>query len=112
MAFLIGAVAGGFTEKAGPRIAVGAGLLLMAAGLVGAAMARSYLMLVIFYGVAVGLGTGSIYVPLLGLIQRWFYRRRGAATGLATTGVGIGTLVFPIVAASVANAFGSIGTSS
>jgi MFS transporter, OFA family, oxalate/formate antiporter len=106
VAFLIGAVAGGFTDKAGPRIAVGSGLVAMAAGLVGAAMARSYPMLVIFYGVAVGLGSGSIYVPLLGLIQRWFYRRRGAATGLATTGVGIGTLVFPVVAAGVANAFG------
>jgi len=106
VAFFLGAVAGGFTEKAGPRVAVGGGLVLMAAGMVGAAMARSYLTLVIFYGVAVGLGTGSIYVPLLGVIQRWFYRRRGAATGLATTGVGIGTLVFPVVAASTANAFG------
>src|SRR5437667_5086691 len=57
VAFLVGAVAGGLAEKAGPRIVVGVGLLLLAAGLLGAAMARSYGLLVIFYGVAVGFGS-------------------------------------------------------
>jgi MFS family permease len=104
MAFLAGPFAGGLAERAGPRLAVGGGLVVMAAGLVGAATARSYPLLVIFYGV-VGLGSGAIYIPLLGLIQRWFYRRRGAATGLATTGVGIGTLAFPVVSAAIADLF-------
>src|SRR5215813_8073078 len=45
LAFLVGAVAGGLAEKAGPRIVVGGGVLLMAAGLVGAATASSYAML-------------------------------------------------------------------
>ena len=53
-AFLVGAVAGGLAEKYGPRVVVGGGVLAMAAGLVGAAMARSYAMLVVSYGVAVG----------------------------------------------------------
>src|SRR5438067_12398871 len=104
MAFLAGPVAGGLAERAGPRVAVGGGLLLMAAGLSGAATASSYPTLVMFYGV-VGLGGGAIYIPLLGLIQRWFYRRRGSATGIATTGVGIGTLAFPVLSAAVADAF-------
>ena len=105
-AFVVGAVAGGLAEKLGPRLVVGGGVVVMAAGLAGAAMAGSYAMLVIFYGIAVGLGSGSIYIPLLGLIQRWFYKRRGSATGIATTGVGIGTLVFPLLSAAVANAWG------
>ena len=104
-AFLVGAVAGGLAEKYGPRVVVGGGVLAMAVGLVGAAMASSYAMLVVSYGAAVGLGSGSVYIPLLGLIQRWFYKRRGSATGLATTGVGIGTLTFPVLSAAVANAF-------
>jgi MFS family permease len=104
-AFLVGAVAGGLAEKYGPRVVVGGGVLAMAVGLVGAAMASSYAMLVVSYGAAVGLGSGSVYIPLLGLIQRWFYKRRGSATGLATTGVGLGTLAFPVLSAAIANAF-------
>jgi MFS family permease len=77
----------------------------MAVGLAGAALASSYAMMVVCYGAAVGLGSGSVYIPLLGLIQRWFYKRRGSATGLATTGVGIGTLIFPVLSAAVANAY-------
>src|SRR4051812_7648566 len=54
-AFLVGAVAGGLAEKRGPRLVVGGGLVLMAAGLVGAAAASSYPMLATFY-VVVGMG--------------------------------------------------------
>jgi MFS transporter, OFA family, oxalate/formate antiporter len=104
-AFLVGAVAGGLAEKYGPHVVVGGGVFAMAVGLVGAAMASSYAMLVVSYGAAVGLGSGSVYIPLLGLIQRWFYKRRGSATGLATTGVGIGTLIFPVLSSATANAY-------
>jgi MFS transporter, OFA family, oxalate/formate antiporter len=106
MAFVIGPIAGSLAEKRGPRLVVGGGVVLLAAGLLGASLAGSYTPLVVCYGVAVGFGSGAIYVPLLGLIQRWFYRRRGFASGLATTGVSIGTLTFPLIAASAAGALG------
>ena len=106
LAFLTAPIAGALAEKLGPRVVVGGGLLLLAAGLTGAALAKSYILLVVSYGIATGLGSGSIYVPLLGLIQRWFYRYRGRASGLATAGVSVGTLTFPIVAADVAGASG------
>src|SRR5579871_359599 len=98
MAFLAAPVAGSLAEKHGPRPVVGGGLVLLALGLVGAAQSNSYVQLLGCYGVLVGLGTGAIYIPLLGLIQRWFYRHRGRASGLATTGVGVGTLIFPVIA--------------
>ena len=106
MAFVVGPIAGSLAEKHGPRVVVGGGVFLLAAGLVGASLAGSYLPMVVCYGVAVGIGSGAIYVPLLGLIQRWFYRRRGLASGIATTGVGIGTLSFPMIAAGAADGFG------
>jgi MFS family permease len=106
MAFVVAPVAGSLAEKHGPRLVIGGGLALLAVGLLGASRSNSYGQLLGCYGVMVGLGTGAIYVPLLGLIQRWFYRHRGRASGLATTGVGIGTLSFPIIAAAAIGAFG------
>ena len=106
MAFVVAPVAGSLAEKHGPRLVIGGGLAVLAIGLLGASRANSYGQLLACYGVVVGLGTGAIYVPLLGLIQRWFYRHRGRASGLATTGVGIGTLTFPIIAAAAVGAFG------
>jgi MFS family permease len=106
LAFVIGPVAGSLAEKRGPRVVVGGGVVLLAAGLLGASLARSYTALVVCYGVAAGFGSGAIYVPLLGLVQRWFYKRRGFASGLATTGVSVGTLTFPVLAASASGAFG------
>jgi MFS family permease len=106
MAFVMGPFAGSLAEKFGPRVVVGAGLLALATGMLGAALAHSYGELVVSYGMAVGIGSGAIYVPLLGLIQRWFYHRRGLASGVATAGVSIGTLTFPVVCASAVDAFG------
>jgi MFS transporter, OFA family, oxalate/formate antiporter len=105
-AFVIGPIAGSLAEKFGPRVVVGGGLFLSAAGLLGAALAKSYVSLVIWYGMAIGVGGGLIYVPLLGLIQRWFYLRRGLASGISTAGVSVGTLAFPVLSASVADTFG------
>jgi predicted MFS family arabinose efflux permease len=51
------------------------------------------------YGLGVGLGVGFSYVPALGAVQRWFVKRRGFASGLAVSGIGVGTLILPPVAA-------------
>jgi MFS family permease len=51
--------------------------------------------LYIWYGFGVGLGIGLSYVPALGAVQSWFIRRRSQASGVATAGIGLGTLVLP-----------------
>jgi MFS transporter, OFA family, oxalate/formate antiporter len=38
-------------------------------------------------------------VPAMGAVQRWFLKHRGFASGLASSGIGVGTLVFPPLAA-------------
>ena len=40
----------------------------------------------------------AAYVPAIGAVQRWFVRQRGFASGLAVSGIGVGTLVMPPVA--------------
>jgi MFS family permease len=58
------------------------------------------------YGLGVGLGVGCSYVPAVGAVQRWFVRHRGLASGLAVSGIGVGTLVVPPLAALLIDRFG------
>ncbi len=50
------------------------------------------------YGVGVGLGIALVYTPAIGTVQPWFTRRRGLAAGIASAGIGAGTLVVPLLA--------------
>ena len=91
--FLLGFPAGLIADRAGPRPVVIGGLLLIAVGLVGAAYARTLWEVYTGYGLGVGVGIGLSYVPSVAAVQRWFVRRRGAASGIAVAGIGVGTLI-------------------
>lgn len=97
--FAFGCVSGPLADRWGSRRLALAGMLLTGAGLVAASLARSLTEVYLAYGLGVGLGVGCAYVPAVGAVQRWFSRRRGLASGLAVSGIGVGTLVMPALAA-------------
>lgn len=97
--FGLGVVTGPMADRLGARRLAVAGMVLMALGLAAAGMARSLIEVYIAYGLGVGLGIGCSYVPAISAVQRWFARRRGFASGLAVSGIGVGTLVMPPLAA-------------
>jgi MFS family permease len=53
------------------------------------------------YGVGVGVGIGLVYTPAIACVQPWFTRRRGMAAGLASAGIGAGTLAVPLLVAAL-----------
>ena len=57
-------------------------------------------MLYLTYGLLGGIGTGIVYVGVIGHMVQWFPDKRGLATGLVAAGYGIGALLttFPIAA--------------
>ena len=71
-----------------------------------AAQAGSLAMLYLTYGIIGGLGTGIVYVGVVGQMVGWFPDRRGFAAGVVAAGYGMGAIVttFPI-----ANALASSG---
>src|SRR3546814_9783720 len=81
-------------------------MALIALGLALASTARSLGEVYAAYGLGVGLGVGCAYVPAVGVVQRWFVRRRGLASGLAVSGIGVGTLVMPPLASHLIDALG------
>ena len=56
------------------------------------------------YGVGVGLGIALVYTPSIACVQPWFTQRRGLAAGLASAGIGAGTVVVPLIATAAIGA--------
>jgi MFS family permease len=103
--FMLGAASGPAADRYGPRKVIGAGMLLIAAGLALGSQATSLWQVYVTYSVAVGIGVGMSYVPAVAVVTRWFARRRGFATGIAVSGIGVGTMLGPPLA-DVLIAFG------
>lgn len=104
--FGFGVVSGPLADRWGARRLAVAGMLLTGLGLLAASAARTLAEVSVAYGLGVGLGIGTSYVPAVGAVQRWFARRRGFASGLAVSGIGVGTLVMPPCAAALIGALG------
>jgi MFS family permease len=104
--FALGMVSGPLADRWGSRRLSVAGMMLVGLGLCVAGMARALWEVYVAYGLGVGLGIGCSYVPALGAVQRWFVKRRGFASGLAVSGIGVGTLVMPPLAALLIGALG------
>ncbi len=85
-------------QKFGPRLLISAGAILTGGSWVLAAYAHDLTSLYISYGIMGGLGTGIIYVGIVGLMVQWFPDKRGLATGLVAAGYGFGAIMttFPI----------------
>ncbi|MCP3801663.1 MFS transporter [Allokutzneria sp. A3M-2-11 16] len=87
-------------DRFGIRQVVAWALLLVAAGSgLTVFMAQSW-QLILFWGVFVGLGTGSMALAFVATVtNRWFVKHRGIVTGVLTAGGAAGQLVFlPLLA--------------
>src|SRR6202167_5326981 len=104
--FGLGVVTGPLADRWGSRRLAVIGMILTGIGLGFASVARTLIEVYAAYGLGVGLGIGCSYVPALGAVQRWFVKRRGFASGLAVSGIGVGTLVMPPLASFCIGALG------
>lgn len=89
---------GGLIDRFGPRRLIAIGTLMSGASWVLSAFVHSVGMLYLSYGLVGGLGTGIVYVGVVGLMVRWFPEKRGFAAGMVAAGYGMGAILttFPI----------------
>jgi MFS family permease len=104
--FTLGAFTGAWSDRVGPRRLAVIGALCLAAGLYAASRAQTLWQVYLTWSVGVGLGVGFIYVPAIGAVQPWFRRRLGLAAGIASAGIGVGTLLGPLAAVRLIEAVG------
>lgn len=85
-------------DRFGPRLLLSVGVGLTGLSWVLAAQATTLPMLWLTYGLLGGIGTGIVYVGVIGHMVQWFPDKRGLATGLVAAGYGMGALLttFPI----------------
>jgi OFA family oxalate/formate antiporter-like MFS transporter len=85
-------------DKFGARLLIAVGCLMSGAGWITSAYATSLMGLYLTYGLFCGVGTGIVYIGIIGLMVRWFPDRRGFATGMVAAGYGFGAILttFPI----------------
>ena len=89
---------GWLVDRFGPRLLIGLGGVLTGLSWVLASQATSLAALYLTYGVIAGLGTGIVYVGVVGHVVGWFPERRGLAAGVVAAGYGMGAILttFPI----------------
>jgi MFS family permease len=97
--FSLGAISGQIADRIGSRWVIASGMVVIGLGLLLSSFAVTVRQIYLFYGLGIGIGVGFAYVPAVGVVQRWFVAQRGLASGIAVTGIGLGTLGMPIFSA-------------
>lgn len=102
---LVAPFAAALMERFGLRRVVPVALTLVALGAAGSVLMTASWQLLVFWGVLIGGGTGSMALVLAATVaERWFVARRGLVMGALTAGQATGQLVIlPPVAAIAEN---------
>lgn len=115
LSFFGGVFIGPIFDKYGPRALILAGTVCLVASLILLGICKGlsrpsafqfdrqsltpleYLHFLFAFGVLSGVGTSLLFTPSIAVLGHWFARRRGLATGIATTGGSIGGIAFPLL---------------
>lgn len=97
--FTLGIAGGMLSDRFGPRAVCCAGMVCIGIGMLATSFAQTLTTVYLAYGVGIGVGIALVYSPAIACVQPWFRHRRGLAAGVASSGIGAGTLVFPLLAA-------------
>jgi len=103
---IIAIIGGWALDRYGPRmltlllgLSTGLGLLLTS-------QTNALWQLFITYSFLLSLGRGTIYIMLMGTISRWFDKKRGLALGIASSGMGLATVIIAPFATYLISSFG------
>ncbi|XP_062606537.1 monocarboxylate transporter 14-like [Saccostrea cucullata] len=86
------------------------GALLSSTGLIALPFTMNMIYLLFFYGILTGIGYCLLYVPSYTMSGLYYDKHRSLATGVATSGSGLGGVVFPNLVQYLIDEFGWRGS--
>ncbi|CCL98419.1 uncharacterized protein FIBRA_00416 [Fibroporia radiculosa] len=92
-AFALGPFSNILTSHFGVRAPIIVGILLITVAFELASISRRFWELLLSQGIMFGLGISMSWIPAIALPSQWFKRRRSLASGIASSGTGIGAVV-------------------
>jgi MFS family permease len=96
--FGVGGVAmGRVTDRFGVIVSILIGVALLGAGYIAAGLAQTMTQYIVAYGILIGLGTSSMFAPLMADISHWFRKRRGMAVSICACGNYLAGTIWPPV---------------
>lgn len=103
---VVAVLVGLISNRVGPRkLVVLSGVLLGLSYIMGS-WTTALWQLYLYFGLLQGGSRGIPYNPLMATIARWIIHRRGLAIGIALSGGGVGTVIFPILGNTLIERFG------
>ncbi len=85
---------GGLVYSIGPKKVIVLGSLILGVGLALCSLTKTWWQFYLFFSFITAAGIGAAgWVPNLMIIQDWFKEKRGLATGIISSGIGVGILV-------------------
>ena len=103
---IFGVFCGRLLDKIAPKWMMTIGSIITAVGFYYLTQAKTPLWLYMSYGVLCGIGNAcNGAVVSSAAVGKWFVRKRGLAMGLATMGIGVGTMVMAPVAGYIVDQY-------
>lgn len=97
-------IGGYMNDTIGPKWSIFIGGILFGGGVFIAGCATTPIMVVIGYGVIMGLGMGFVYGCTIGNSIKFFPDKAGLVGGLTTATYGLGSVILPLIIKSIVNA--------
>lgn len=100
-------VVGNLIDRFGPRKVINTGVIVLSLGLILSATVQNLTQFFLFYGLIAGAGSTSIgVVSYSSIIAHWFVKKRGLASGITVSGMGLGMFLFVPLAQQLISVWG------
>ncbi len=91
---IISPLVGGMVHSIGPKRVIVFGSLILGVGLALCSLMQTWWQFYLFFSFIAGAGIGAAgWVPNVMIIQDWFKEKKGLATGIISSGIGVGILI-------------------
>lgn len=97
LTFFVGVFSGRSADAGYAQHAALLGSALIVLGTFMTSLAERYWQIFLAQGLCTGLGMGVLYMPAVAVIGSYFDKRKAMALGMAASGSGTGSIVFPLV---------------